>query len=204
MVNVNDNNDQVLNDFRKRVQKAADNKAERSLDKGAKAAALYGFNYKRQPRYLQVAIKRASRQGLVDLKPYFKASPNVQFSKAGQWYMRVPIRRKKSSMSSNLYRQARQIQMDSSGRGTGFLEDLYNTESYSPAVSQLNRNTDDGNLTRIKTRKNSSVYYAFRTVSARSPMNSWILGRQNVAEGTMSKTLIKNIKRIISRSLKEE
>lgn len=200
-MNISDVNEEVLNDFRKRVQQATDNKAERALDNGAKQAQAYGFNYERQPKYLQVTIERAAKQGLVDLKPYFRASPSTQLSKQGNWYMRVPIRRKKSSMSSSLYRQVRQIQLGNSESATGFIHDLYNTESYSPAVSQLNRSTDDGNLTRIRTRKNSSVYYAFRTVSAKSPMNSWILGRQNVNEDDMSKTMITNIKRIISHGL---
>lgn len=200
---MNNNNKQVINTFRKNIQRASNNKAERALDNGAKAAQKYGFDYGRQPKYLQVTIERAGRKGLVDLKPYFKSSPNVKYSKAGEWYMKVPIRRKKSSMSSNVYRQAKQIQMGISGSGTDFIRDLYNKESYSSAVPQLNRSTDNGNLTRIKTSSRASNYYAFRTVSAKTPMNMWILGRKNVSEDTMSKTMITNIKRIISRSLEE-
>lgn len=188
------------------MQKAANTAAQNALVAGAKAAQQYGFDYDLQPKYLKVTIERASRKGLYDLKPAFKHSDKVKYTKAGDWYLIVPIRRTVRSMDpSSVYRQARQIQMDyntSTGltTGTSFVDMLYGVGAQSSAVPELNRTTGGGNLTRVK-KGNSSQYFAFRTVSAKSPVNAWIVGRSQVNDEDMSKTMINNIKRIISRGL---
>jgi len=122
-----------------------------------------------------------TRMGFYDLKPAFASSTRVQHTKAGAWYMRVPIRRKVKSMSSSLYKQARQIEMGTTEKLENLLGEREELMSpFGQLPSNLNTLTGEqnrwGNLTRIKgPHKNGSTYIAFRTVSAKSPANSWIL-----------------------------
>lgn len=118
--------------------------------------------------------------GFVDLKPAFRNSSNVRYSKsAHDWYMIVPIRRKVKSMSSSLYKRARQIEVNSTAYLDNLLEERQPAFSpYGTIPTNYNNGKQNlgGNLTRIANKNgNGSSYVAFRTVSAKSPMNSWIV-----------------------------
>ena len=120
--------------------------------------------------------------GFYDMKPAFQNSSKVKFSKAThEWYLRVPIRRKVKSMNSNLYKQARGIGVGTTQKLDNLLNEREETMSpFGQLPSNLNTLTGQqdlsGNLTRLKNPNGrGSTYIAFRTVSANSPANSWIV-----------------------------
>lgn len=122
------------------------------------------------------------RVGFYDMKPAFARSSKVNYSKAThEWYLRVPIRRKVKSMNSNLYKQAMGIGVGTTQKLENLLDEREETMSpFGQLPSNLNTLTGQqdlsGNLTRLNNPNGrGSTYIAFRTVSAHSPANSWIL-----------------------------
>lgn len=128
-----------------------------------------------------VSLNSNTRVGFYDLKPAFQSSSSVKYDANGDWYVKVPIRRKKVSMSSSLYNRARQISMGTTETMSNLLKERPEMDS---PFGQLPSNLDtmtgkqdlSGNLTRIPMANGrGSTYVAFRTVSAHSPSNSWII-----------------------------
>lgn len=128
-----------------------------------------------------VSLNSNTRVGFYDLKPAFANSSSVKMGKNGNWYVRVPIRRKTKGMGSNLYNRARQISMGGTENMSNLLKERPEMDSpFGQLPSNLNTLTGaqdlSGNLTRVKSPSgNGSNYIAFRTVSANSPSNSWII-----------------------------
>lgn len=154
-----------------------------------------------EPHYLSVTAHRAANHGLLDLKPYFETSKTVKTTKDGGWYVRVPIRRTISSMSNELYTEAKAIDI-SAGQPvtTQWVQSLYGNGTQQSDISLLNYAPKSNNLTRQK-QGNGSIYIAYRTVSNNSDPASWILNRAQATEDNMSKTLLTNLRRLIKYRL---
>lgn len=166
-----------------------------SIDEGADS-------YQVEPNYLSVTAHRVNNLGILDLKPYFESSPFVKTTKDGGWYLRVPIRRLTSGMSSQLYKEARQIELQSNQTmKTAWINSLYSGRQES-SIASLNYTPVSNNLTRLKNDAGRGTkYIAFRTVSDKSNPASWILNRGQATEDNMSKTLLKNLNRLVNYRL---
>lgn len=152
-----------------------------------RAANGAGMKAKATPTGVEINVPSTPSQsnysvGFYDMKPAFQQSSKVKFSKAThEWYLRVPIRRKVKSMSSNLYKQARGIGVGTTQKLENLLNEREETMSpFGQLPSNLNTLTGQqdlsGNLTRLHNPNGrGSTYIAFRTVSANSPANSWIV-----------------------------
>lgn len=154
---------------------------EHAVTVGIPSATKQQFN--QQSAQQQVAQSNTGL-GFVDMKPLFKNSSKVQYNKAHEWYVIVPIRRKTRTMSTSLYAAARGIAMNA----TQNLDDLLTERPVMDSpFGQLPANVQkdgtqklSGNLTRVHmdstaiNRNRGSAYIAFRTVSQKSKPNSWI------------------------------
>lgn len=170
----------------------------------AQAQALErGASAKRMPNYLQVTEKRAEKKGIINLKPYFARSPHKKYSKDGHWYMSIPIRKKTRNMSRKLYDNLRSKPMSPKSSKTVVTPYLYDRRQQSPSSGNLNYTPKSNNVTMKSNKDNTRRSYTmFRTVSANSPANSWIINRNTANEDDMSKTLLKNIDRLMKWKLK--
>lgn len=160
---------------------------------------------KRMPQYLQVTQSRMAKKGTIDLKPFFARSSKKKFNKQGQWYLTIPIRKKTRDMPRRSYDKLRNMPQ-SNKPVTVNLDYLYDRrKSSSPSVSKMNYKPKSNNITVIPEQHGEgtrNTYVAFRTVSANSPANSWIINRSNVNQDDMSKTLLENINRLMKYKLK--
>lgn len=156
---------------------------------------------KQMPNYLKVTQERMDKMGVIDLKPFFQHSANVKQSKKGGWYVVVPIRRTKRSMSRRGYEQLRAIDVEPGTSRTVISDYLYDRRRVSDAT-MLNYEPKSKNITKTTGENGRSTYVAFRTVSSRSPANSWILNRDKVNEKDTSKTFVKNVDRVMKWKMK--
>lgn len=155
----------------------------------------------RKPKYLEVTEARLNKLGVIDLKPYFAHSNKKKMKKGGGWYLRIPISRKKKGMSRRMYDQIRQVNMSSSNQRTVVSDYLYDRRRNSDAT-MLNYTPKSKNITKQRIGKNRHSYTAYRTVSDKSPANSWIINRSRVNTDDTSKTFIKNVDRLIKWKMK--
>lgn len=176
---------------------------DEALSEAQKEAQEQGAEVNRMPKYLQVTEKRSEKKGVINLKPYFAMSPNKKYNEDGQWYLYVPMRKKTRNMSRKLYDDLRSKPLNKSGSTTVASDYLYDRRKTSPAVRSLNYKPKSNNVT-INKNKDSTrrTYTVFRTVNANSPANSWILNRNTANEDDMSKTLLKNLDRLMKWKLK--
>jgi hypothetical protein len=156
---------------------------------------------KQMPTYLRVTQERMDKIGVIDLKPFFERSGAVKQSKKGGWYVTVPIRRTKRSMSRRGYEQLRAIEVEPGTSRTVVSDYLYDRRRVSDAT-MLNYEPRSKNITKTTGENGRSTYVAFRTVSSRSPANSWILNRDRVNEKDTSKTFVKNVDRVMKWKMK--
>jgi len=133
---------------------------------------------------------QARFQGIsfIDMKEFFKNSPNAKQKKNGGWYLIVPIGQNatnlKSSSPRSLWNQMSGMDFGKTGSlsdgETNFLEQSSNQDQ-SNVINPLNYNWKSANVTRVasKTGNGSRGHYiSFRTVSDKSDPNSWLVGRE--------------------------
>lgn len=192
-------------------KKALDAMARQVIDESLTSAQDYAMRNSggqmeivRMPKYLQVTKKRAAKHGVIDLKPFFARSSHKKYNRFGQWYMTVPLSKKTRKMSRRMYDDLRSRPIDDKPI-TVSTKYLYDRYKQSPSSSLINYKPKSLNIT-IQPKKwgngTRRTYVSFRTVNAKSPVNSWIVNRERVNEDEMSKTLIANIDRLIKWKLK--
>lgn len=151
-----------------------------------------------------------SEDGPLDLKPFFKQSPNVRKTNKGGWYLIVPIRRytyrnaesakTASGMSKRMYNELR-----SAPTNTTLVSDyLYENRQVSP-IPELNYEPKSNTITKLPNpvRRSSSVYIAFRTVSNTSAPNSWIINREKATEDNLSPQIREIIEEVKKRNMRQ-
>src|SRR5690606_17089334 len=100
---------------KKYMDNFAHNKVQSVLDgamKSIEKAKPDNVEIVRKPKYIKVTEDRMRKIGVIDLKPYFAKSPHRKQSKGGGWYLTVPIKRTKRSMSRRMYEQLRSIPLE--------------------------------------------------------------------------------------------
>lgn len=143
--------------------------------------------------------------GPIDMKPFYRRSSKANRTEKGGWYLTIPIRlytpsknadnqRKANRMTQKLYKD-----LLSQGANRELVSDyLYEKRQVSP-IPELNYTPVSDNVTRLKNpRGRGSIYVAFRTVSDKSPPNSWIINRENARPDNLSnriKRIIRQVKR---------
>ena len=162
------------------------------------------WSAQRMPKYLKLTHERMDKIGVLDLKPFFARSSHAKRTKDGGWYMTVPIKlgaRKTKANNRKLYEELRAVKMDGADSKTIISDYLYDRRRQSDAT-MLNYTPVSSNVTKIRTGKNRHEYIAFRTVSNKSPMSSWIVNRDKVNVQDTSKTFIRNVNRLMKWKMK--
>lgn len=149
---------------------------------------------KRMPNYLVITEKKLEEKGVIDLKKAFSHSTKKKSSKAGGWYLTIPIRLKTSNMSKKTYRDLRGLDVKAPGQKTVLSEYLYELNKKEITHPALQPKPPSKNVTKVRKKgsKNAS-YFIFRTVSNKSPANSWMLNRDKVNSNNFSNTNLKNV-----------
>lgn len=175
---------------------------QETLDSGMKSivnSKPENMKVTRMPKYLKLTEERMKKLEVLDLKPFFAKSSKKRMKKDGGWYLVVPIKlgaRKMKKNNRRMYEQLRAIDIAPAERKTVISDYLYDRRRVSDA-SMLNYEPRSHNIDKIRTGKNRHDYVAFRTVSDKSPMNSWIINRDKVNEKDTSKTFIRNVNRLM-------
>lgn len=162
------------------------------------------FTAQRMPKYLKLTQKRLDNLDVIDLKPFFAQSSKVKQKKDGGWYMVIPIKlgaRKTKATNRKLYEELRAVDLGGADSRTIISDYLYDKRRQSEAT-MLNYTPVSSNVTKIRTGKNRHDYVAFRTVSDKSPMSSWILNRDKVNSDDESKTFVRNVNRLMKWKMK--
>lgn len=160
------------------------------------------IDVKRMPKYLQVTQKRMNKLGVIDLKPYFARSGKRVIKPDGGWYLRVPIKRPARKLSRRAYEQLRAIDIRPNERKTVISDYLYDYRRQSDAT-MLNYKPKSKTIEKRRVGKNRHTYTAYRTVSDKSPPNSWIVNRRLITrEKGASETFIKNVDRLMKWKMK--
>jgi len=158
---------------------------------------------KRMPKYLEITEKQLEKKGVVDLKKAFASSPKRKIGKDGTWHLTIPIRIKTSNMSKKTYHDLRTLDLGNKSSKTiqtNYIQELAKKEISHPALvpQPPHRNT-----TKTRSRKSKRAsYFIFRTVSAKSPANSWMLNRDRVNQDNFSKTTMLNVQRLMDWKMK--
>jgi hypothetical protein len=158
----------------------------------------------RKPKYLKLTQERMEKLGVIDLKPYFARSSKKKTKAGGGWYLTIPIKlgaRKTKASNRKLYEELRAVDLNGAESKTVISQYLYDRRRQSDA-SLLNYQPRSNNVTKIRSGKNRHDYVAFRTVSDKSPMSSWIINRDKVNEKDTSKTFIRNVNRVMKWKMK--
>lgn len=153
----------------------------------------------RMPKYLKLTQTRLDNLEVIDLKPFFQRSSKAKKKKDGGWYMVVPIKlgaRKTKKKNRKLYEELRAVDLGGDESKTIISDYLYDKRRQSDAT-MLNYTPRSSNVTKIRTGKNRHDYVAFRTVSDKSPMSSWIINRDKVNSDDTSKTFVRNVNRLM-------
>lgn len=177
---------------------------QKTLDAGMDAATQgqpENVKVKRRPKYVEVTQKRLDNLGVIDLKPFFAASPKRRDKEGGGWYLIVPIKRSAKSMSRRSYEQVRGFKTTPEEKNTVIADYMYDRRRTSGA-SMLNYEPKSKRMDKISQGKKRHSYVAFRTVSSSSPANSWILNRDKVNEKDTSKTFVDNVNRLMAWKMK--
>lgn len=194
----------------------AQNIMDDTIQAGAEMASEEGADVKVMPNYLVITQKRMESHGVIDLKPYFARSMNRQYTKGKKgenpyWFMVIPIKRTRRSFTTQNYEKLREMTTDleAGEEKTVELKGLMDrVQNMSPVSgNHINPRKQSKNITAVARQWGSgtrNTYYAYRTVSEKSPANSWIINRKNVNEDDMSQTLIQNIDRLFKWRLKNE
>lgn len=163
---------------------------------------------------MDATIKQLARNGVIDLKPFFKASPKAKRKKDGGWYLVVPIamqrRKMQSEFGSGKAYQAMKSTFSDLAPGvtqTINVGEVLNGIRAQQATSQSlisSAQATSGNVTATKSQSGKRTsYVAFRAVSDRSAPNSWVTGKSNVSTDNTSKTFEANIKRLMNQRIRQ-
>lgn len=177
------------------------NKTLNSAMQAIRKAEPNNLAAERKPKYLALTEKRMEGLGVIDLKPFFAKSPNAIQKAGGGWYLRVPIRRTKRSMSKRMYKQLNAVDTAPGESRTVISDYLYDRRKESSA-DLLNYTPRSNNITKTTGANGKSSYVSFRTVSDKSPASSWILNRDRVSDDKTSKTFLKNINSLMKWKMK--
>lgn len=192
---------------KKAMQNLGNHLVQDTLDTGMKAilrAKPDDMEVERMPKYLKLTQKRLNTLGVIDLKPYFARSSKRKASKDGGWHLVVPIKyggRNLKKYNRKLYEELRAVDLGGARSKTVISDYLYDRRRESDATL-LNYKPRSKTITKIRTGKNRHVYVAFRTVSNKSPMSSWIINRGKVTVDNTSKTFIRNVNRLMRWKMK--
>lgn len=159
---------------------------------------------KRMPNYLEVTEKQLEKQGVIDLKKAFASSSKRKKTKDGGWYLVVPIRIKSSRLSRKAYQDLRRLEVpDGKSHTTTITDYLEAVSNKNITHKALQPQSPSGNTTKYRKKGNKNAnYFIFRTVSSKSPANSWILNRDKVNDNNFSKTTLKNVRRLMDWKMK--
>jgi len=194
-------NDMAVKSAMKNVGEGLINKTLNSTMKAIKQAQPEKVTAQRKPKYITITEKRMENLGVIDLKPFFAKSPNATQKADGGWFLRVPIRRTKRSMSRRMYNQLNSIRVAPGESRTVISDYLYDRRQQSGS-SLLNYEPRSNNITKTTGANGKSTYVSFRTVSDKSAPNSWIINRDKVNEDDTSKTFIKNVNKLMMWKMK--
>ncbi|ANY29425.1 hypothetical protein [Bacillus phage PK16] len=186
------------------VSNLGNNLAQDVLDTGMKTiidSKPKNISAKRMPKYLKLTEERLQKLEVIDLKPYFAKSSKRKTKKDGGWYLTVPIRRKARGMSRRMYEQLRAVDIGDSPSQTVVSDYLYDRRRQADA-SLLNYTPKSNTINKMKVGRNRHDYVAFRTVSDKSPVNSWIINRDKVNKDDTSKTFVANVNRLMKWKMK--
>jgi hypothetical protein len=173
------------------------NKTLDSTMKSIKQQEPKNISAERKPKYIKLTEQRMESLGVIDLKPFFAKSGKAKKKADGGWYLRVPIRRTKRSMSRRMYEQLRGFDTQPGESRTVISDYLYDRRKESSS-DLLNYTPVSNNITKITGANGRSSYVSFRTVSDKSSANSWIINREKVTEENTSKTFVKNVSRLMN------
>jgi hypothetical protein len=177
---------------------------EKTLDAGMSAIKQSDTTDKRvtrKPKYLEVTEARLNKMGVFDLKPYFARSSHAKKTKKGGWYLTIPIPRRKKNMSRRMYDQLRSIDLGKANEKTVISNYLYDRRRSSEA-SMLNYEPKSNTINKRRTGARKHAYVAYRTVSNKSPVSSWIVNRDKVNSADTSKTFVRNVNRLMKWKMK--
>lgn len=144
----------------------------------------------RNSKRMTYTIKRLRNRGVIDMKPFFKASSKAEKKKDGGWYLTVPIavstRQIQNKFGRRYYDDVRTKLQNSDS--TTVTSDLFKKELSGSSLSYTQKS---GSITATKQQTDSNgktrnSYTMFRTVSDKSAPSSWVLGRNNANEEDMS------------------
>lgn len=171
---------------------------------------------KNRRRKKEITVRQfVDEGGPIDLKPFFRRSQKARKTEKGGWYLVVPMRIKTYSsrksteagrMSNRQYRETLSKFKElgpSHGKTQTIVSDyLYdNRRPGSELFPELNYeplSKEKGGYQISATqdeRTGFRQYVAFRTVSDKSPANSWILNRETATETNLTR----DIRRIINQ-----
>ncbi len=145
--------------------------------------------------YRIIQEQGTQKTGFYDLKTAFARSPKTKQSKAGGWYLKIPISQKavtfRSAYGRKLWDTISHTQFGStSGQQANlarFQKILMNSNMNSTPIAYQWKST---NVTRVpfgSSQKRGS-YISFRTVSNRSNSNSWLLNRNSINQAIQNNT----------------
>ena len=171
------------------------------LEEAQDYASSNGFSTKRMPTYLVVTEQRMAKKGVIDLKQSFSRSSRRKLDKKGNWYLIIPIAVKRRAISRRAYNDIKTtptMENAFTNTATDYLYDK--APKFSTEGPIVNATPKTFNVAVKRQKWGTSFrrnYIAFRTVSAKSPVNSWIINRQKVNSDEFSPTMIKNIERLM-------
>lgn len=181
------------------------------VEDAAQAVANAGGKVNRvTSKRMEATIKTMTNRGLIDLKPFFKQSSHVKYTKDGNWYMVVPIALKRRTLrrqygNDNTYNRIKDAfsSLSPSTSATLNIQDVFsgNTPNTLPSLVPPQRSN---NVTAFKSQTGKRTsYFAFRTVSSKSAPQSWVLNRENLNEDNTSESLQNGIRVLIEKRIKQ-
>ena len=149
---------------------------------------------------------------IIDLKQYFAMSSKRKHRKNGQgWYVEVPIRIK-SDIGRKAYGSTAWKQISSMPFGMNMNPGVDPAKvqkvlgkSQEGVIPELRYAWKSANVTRRQWGNSGKrgQYFAIRTVSDKSPANSWIVNRQGFSQSDQGKELAPYISAILKRQLQK-
>lgn len=162
------------------------------MDTSKNLQRIYGDQFEFSIGPKTITMRRIGTSGPLDMKPFFRASPKAKRKKNGGWYLVVPIQRKTKDMSNRLYKDVKNLDM-----GNSKVSDYLYEGRKSRKINPFNPReaTRSKSITKVK-QGNRVGYVSFRTVSDKSPSDSWIINRDIKRDDVMQE-INDIVKRII-------
>lgn len=163
----------------------------------------------RNSNRMTYAIKRLKNRGVIDMKPFFKASSKAKRKKDGGWYLTIPIAMSSKDIEQNYgrkyYDDIRNKLMSSNSAtvSSPLFKDGLSGSSSPLAYQRKSGNITATKQTTMKNGKTRNSYTMFRTVSDKSSPTSWIIGRENAQEEDMSERLNTDVFALMNKRNKE-